>query len=92
MTPEVQPGLVPASPGRQEGPQPLDAILNARALDNHAVVAANPALFLTHKAVQKARRGRRITFHMQGKIVAALNALSPEQVYSREDCFTYRGD
>lgn len=57
---------------RDLGPQPLDAIMSTAGLDNHALVAAckDP---LTHKAVQRARRGRRLTPHMKRRITETLN-------------------
>jgi len=73
------------------GVQPLDAIMTEKELKNHDLVAAAPPGFITHKQVQKARKGRRLTPNMQEKILEALNAcLAPE---SREfkDVFNYRG-
>ena len=63
---------------RDFGPQPLDALLAELGIDNHALVAASTEQ-LTHKQVQKARKGRYITRNIQGKILAALNALAPLQ-------------
>ncbi len=57
---------------RNFGPQPLDAILAEHSLDNHDIVAACEE-HLTHKAVQRARKGRRLTKHMQRRVLAALN-------------------
>lgn len=52
---------------------------------------AGPGL-LTHKAVAKARRGRKLTMRMQEKIVRALNAAGRrEPPYRRDECFNYRG-
>lgn len=55
------------------GPQPLDAILDEIGLSNHQLVALS-AEQLTHKQVQKARKGRRISVNIQRKILRALNA------------------
>lgn len=52
---------------RDLGPQPLDGLMRARGMENHALVAASPAQ-LTHKQVQRARSGRRLTRNMQAKI------------------------
>jgi len=57
---------------RNLGIQPLDAILTEHSLGNHDIVTACEEP-LTHKAVQRARKGRRITKHMQRRITAALN-------------------
>jgi hypothetical protein len=76
------------------GPQPLDSLMTAHGLDNHQIVAASPEP-LTHKAVQRARKGRRLTPHMKLRIAAALNrALTaagqpPEKELFVRDLFTY---
>ncbi|MES2709055.1 MAG: hypothetical protein V4726_20835 [Verrucomicrobiota bacterium] len=57
----------------QMGVQPLDALLDADGLDNHALVAAAAGNGLTHKVVQKARKGRQLTARAQKKVLAALN-------------------
>ncbi len=57
---------------RNFGPQPLDALMSEHALGNHDIVAASEEP-MTHKAVQRARKGRRLTKHMQRRMVAALN-------------------
>jgi hypothetical protein len=56
---------------RNLGAQPLDALLTGLGLDNHDLVAASPQP-LTHKAVQRGRKGRRLTPHMQRRIAEAL--------------------
>lgn len=58
---------------RDFGPQPLDAILDEIGLNNHQLVALSTEQ-LTHKQVQKARKGRRISVNIQRKILKALNA------------------
>ena len=70
------------------GPQPLDKIMEERGLRNHDLVAASKD-GLTHKQVQKGRKGRRLTHHIQDKIVAALSACTGE-AYRREQLFNYR--
>lgn len=57
---------------RNLGPQPLDTILAEHSLGNHDIVAACTEP-LTHKAVQRARKGRRLTKHMQRRVTAAVN-------------------
>jgi hypothetical protein len=72
----------------EHGVQPLDALLNRLGLKNADLVAASTE-FLTHKQVNKARKGRRLTVNVQLKILNALNKLSGEKKYRREDLFTY---
>lgn len=87
------------SHSRDLGPQPLDALLGELGLDNHQLVALSTEQ-LTHKQVQKARKGRRLSANIQGKILRALNARPvPElpdsqnlnKTYELSDLFTYRG-
>lgn len=79
---------------RNLGVQPLDALLTGLGLDNHDLVAASP-LPLTHKAVQRARKGRRLTVHMQRRITEALGRAAtaagqpPETPWTVRDLFTY---
>jgi len=70
------------------GVQPLDAIMEERGLKNHDLVAASKD-GLTHKQVQKGRKGRRLTRHIQEKIVAALSARTGE-AYKLDQLFNYR--
>ena len=60
------------SPQRDLGVQPLDTLLDEIGLNNHELVALSTDQ-LTHKQVQKARKGRRITVNIQRKILTALN-------------------
>jgi hypothetical protein len=82
------------APERNLGPQPLDALMTGNGLDNHALVAASPEP-LTHKAVQRARKGRRLTPHMKLRIAAAVNralianGTPPEKELFVRDLFTY---
>jgi hypothetical protein len=57
---------------REHGPQPLDALMNAWGLGNHDLVDASTEQ-LTHKQVQRARSGRRLTLKMMMKVARALN-------------------
>ena len=70
------------------GVQPLDAIMEERGLKNHDLVAASKD-GLTHKQVQKGRKGRRLTRNIQDKIVAALSA-STREAYKLDQLFNYR--
>lgn len=90
-----------ASPERDFGPQPLDELLRRLGLDNHDLVAASTAQ-LTHKQVQKARRGRYVTPNIRRKVQQALQAAlagraeptgdggTAPSVYPLEELFTYR--
>jgi hypothetical protein len=80
-------GAAENSPAR---PQPLDAILQSLGLSNHdlVLVSAEP---LTHKMVQKGRRGRPLTRRIQERITKALNARATPKVFSLDDLFDYRG-
>ena len=73
------------------GVQPLDAIMTEKEIKNHDLVAAAPPGFITHKQVQKARKGRRLTANMQEKILDALNAFLVPESYEFKDVFNYRG-
>ncbi len=56
------------------GAQPLDALLEAAGLNNHQIVATAGGNGLTHKVVQKARKGRQLTARAQKKVLTAVNA------------------
>ncbi|MDD4736455.1 MAG: hypothetical protein PHP44_10175, partial [Kiritimatiellae bacterium] len=60
------------------GEQPLDGILRERHIQNHDLVNSSTEQ-ITHKMVQKARKGRRPTTRVQLKIRHALHALLPEE-------------
>jgi hypothetical protein len=62
-----------APPERDFGPQPLDGLLRSLGLENSDLVAASTEQ-LTHKQVQKARRGRYVTPNIRRKIQHALQA------------------
>jgi DNA-binding Xre family transcriptional regulator len=76
---------------RNVGIQPLDAIMAERDIKNHDLVAAVAPGTLTHKQVQKARKGRRLTTNMQDKILDAMNAYAKPEEYAFRDLFNYRG-
>lgn len=46
---------------------------------------------LTHKMVQKGRRGRRLTRRVQEKILRALNASQTSQSFALGQLFNYTG-
>lgn len=73
------------------GPQPLDALLDELGLSNHDLVAASEEQ-ITHKMVAKARKGRRLTANIQGKILRALNAVATDNDgFKMSDLFNYEG-
>lgn len=76
---------------RNLGVQPLDALMREHGLTNHDVVAVTTEP-LTHKAVQRARTGRRLTAHTQRRVVEAVNrCLERKQLrtLSRAELFNY---
>jgi hypothetical protein len=79
---------------RNMGVQPLDGIMTEHELGNHALVAASTEP-MTHKAVQRARKGRRLTKHMKQRMADALNLLIKqkgveiERAWVVKDLFTY---
>jgi len=70
------------------GPQPVDGILKSRGISNADLVGASTRQ-LTHKVVQKARKGRRLTPNAQAKIAEALSALCPGETFMPRDLFNY---
>jgi hypothetical protein len=75
---------------RDRGRQPLDEIMIRLGLSNDDLVRASKEQ-LTHKMVQKGRKGRLLTLNVQTKILNALNAYRPGETYSLESLFNYRG-
>ena len=75
---------------RDLGVQPLDGILDEWGFSNSDLVEASTDQ-LTHKQVQKSRKGRRVTPNIQGKVLNALNTLTADQgkVYRQRDLFDY---
>ncbi len=57
---------------RDRGPQPVDTLMEAWGLGNHDMVDASPEQ-LTHKQVQRARKGRVLTLAMMQKVTRTLN-------------------
>lgn len=70
------------------GIQPLDALMVKHGLSNHGLVAAS-ADQLSHKVVQKARKGRRLTSRAKTKILNALHHALPELKFAHRDLFNY---
>ena len=57
---------------RDLGSQPLVLLLKSWGLSNHDLVAASPEQ-LTHKQVQRASQGRKLTLKMKQKLARTLN-------------------
>jgi hypothetical protein len=91
MEPETD---TPAEPTRNFGKQPIEALMAEHGLGNHDVVAASEEP-MTHKAVQRARYGRKLTPHMKRRMVTALNRAvtlqgkTLEAAWRVSDLFTY---
>ena len=79
---------------RNHGTQPLDAIMIEHSIGNHDLVAASDKP-MTHKAVQRARKGRQLTPHMRMRMAAALNKAvalqgkTQEREWGPADLFNY---
>lgn len=83
---------------RELGIQPLDDMLVQWGLENHDLVEVSTEQ-LTHKQVQKARKGRRLSLKMMQKVTRAFNVaiwykLNDEQKeayyeYMHRDLFNY---
>jgi hypothetical protein len=69
------------------GPQPIEKLLIKHKLTHHDVVAASTEQ-ITHKMVNRACKGRKLSRRVQLKIVHAVNAAT-EQDYKLKDLFTY---
>ncbi len=70
------------------GSQQLDEIMTRLSITNSDIVNASTEQ-LTHKMVQKGRKGRRLTPHIKQKIANALNACQKEQLFTIRDLFNY---
>ena len=70
------------------GVQPLDALMIKHGLTNHALVAASMEQ-LSHKVVQKARKGRRLTPKAKTKVLNALHLALPEKQFAHRELFNY---
>lgn len=73
--------------GRNLGAQPIARIMAARGLKPHDLVAASTEP-LTHKMVSRACKGRRLTPHIQRRVLEALNRAAGMNC-SLEDLFSY---
>lgn len=77
---------------RNLGTQPLDAVMQKHGFTN-TDLTNTAEVQLTHKAVQRARLGRRLTAHLQRRIVETLNQTLKERKlperYVVKELFTY---
>jgi hypothetical protein len=84
--------------GNNLGDQPLDNMMVGWQIENHDLVEVSTEQ-LTHKQVQRARKGRRLTLKMMQKVTRAFNVaiwhrLTDEQKetyyeYMHRDLFSY---
>ena len=72
---------------RDLGPQPLATIMHERGVNAEKLVEASMQQ-LTFKMVTRAAKGRRLTPHVQAKVLAALNT-ALDATYATKDLFTY---
>ncbi len=72
---------------RDLGPQPVGSLLEKHALSPKDLVAASTEQ-ITHKMVNRAVRGRRLTPNVMAKIQNALNHAAGSS-YALSDLFTY---
>ena len=69
------------------GPQPIIDLLDKHKITHHDLVAASTEQ-ITHKMVNRACKGRKLSPRVQLKIRDALNTAT-EQAYKLSDLFTY---
>jgi len=72
------------------GAQPLDDIMTRLNLSNADLTRVSTEQ-LTHKMVQRGRKGRRLTLNAQSKILRALAAARPGERFTLKDLFNYDG-
>ena len=70
------------------GIQPLDGIMARLGFSNADLVKISTEQ-LSHKKVQKGRKGRWLNPKIQHKILNALRALKPEDNFALKDIFNY---
>jgi acyl transferase domain-containing protein len=73
---------------RDLGEQPLAQIMREHGLKPHDLVC-HATEQISHKMVARALKGRRLTMHVQFKILNALNKATDKE-YGRGDLFNYR--
>jgi len=86
---------------RDLGPQPLEALMERWGVSNHDLVEDSPEQ-LTHKQIQRAKQGRRMTLKMMMKVARSLNIAIWNRLpkaeketyheYLHKDIFSYAKD
>ncbi len=78
---------------RDLGLQPIDQLMKQWGVENHELVEVSTEQ-LTHKQVQKARKGRRVTINIQRKIFNAIRKVAEDKELDPNltiaDLFNYR--
>lgn len=72
------------------GAQPLDEIMTRLGITNDELTSASTEQ-LSHKMVNKGRKGRRLTLNIQTKILRAINTAKPGNNFTLKDLFNYDG-
>lgn len=70
------------------GDQPLDGVMTRLGFSNSGLVKLSTEQ-LTHKMVQKGRKGKRLTRNAKLKILHALQAANPEEKFTLKRLFNY---
>jgi hypothetical protein len=72
---------------RNLGEQPIANLLTVHQLKSHDLVTASPEQ-ITHKMVSRACKGRRLTPHVQAKLLRALN-IATGKTFALRELFNY---
>ena len=84
---------IPDEIQRDLGIQPIDQLMKQWGVDNHELVEVSIEQS-THKQVQKARKGRRVTINIQRKILNAIRKVAEDKKLDPNltiaDLFNYR--
>lgn len=72
---------------RNLGPQPISGVMDEHNLKPHDLVVASTDQ-LTHKMVQRAIKGRRLTSNTRGKVIAALQQAVGRE-FAVDELFNY---
>ena len=73
---------------RNMGVQPMDGLMTQHEMNNHELLAGSPDP-MTHKAVQRARKGRRLTRHMLRRMVEAIDRGATIEASGEHASLTY---
>ena len=77
-----------SEPKKENGVQPLDALLTELKFKNSDLVEKSTEQ-LSHKVVAKARKGRCLTINAKHKVLNALNVIQTQKIYKLKDIFNY---